>query len=64
MIRVVVTFERHEIEFDAVFEFETLDLALSFVNDIAACTITKIAEFTICRSADRQSKHRKDKKVN
>jgi len=51
MIRVVITFipNNSDLYFDACFEFETLDLALSFVNDIAACSVTKIKEFTIYR---------------
>ena len=54
MIRVVVTFiTNSDRYFDGCFEFETLDLALSFVNDIAACSVTKIKEFTIYREERR-----------
>ena len=68
MIRVCVTFKRNDLEFDAVFAFETLDLALSFVNDIEACTVTEIEEFTIFPTKERQSleallrKHRNERR--
>lgn len=68
MIRVVITFKRNDIEFNSVFAFETLDLALSFVNDIAACTVTEIEEFTIYTTKERKAledllrKHRNERR--
>ena len=55
MIRVVVTFKRDELLFDSVFAFDTLDLALSFIDEIAAIAVTEIENFTIFPTKERQS---------